>query len=644
MKTSGKNNTILVESGRRFHWLWARKYKNVYIYSGQISGAEKLQADFMNMVDGCFADYRSGKIIDFVYDQCVTNDEARILDDIMQDERAHLIIKKTILQNLSQFFYSLVLLEKFIKNYDLEGKLIEFVPKAFPYSLYKIIIRDKDLLPLNVHIPQWYIKKMRLREMAINGLYRIAFILYPVALALSMKFKPFAKKSSKKYTYGIHVWDSWLNSAKPPYCVDFLEGKNAVNRENALYIVDHNTSKANLMKLKASGYDYCYFKEMVHKFSVWKFLRRLAAGYIKIAIQMLLMSCDKLWLTESYLKAFRWCILWDIFFFNYNVDLFVTVKQPGSISRVLCQKKRGKQSIYIYPPTVSGPLYRKDMDTLADSYCAFMIYDALLSSRMSIDYLKKNRNYFGRYVECGVLRSDIVSQVKHDNELKSKIKNKLGVPADKILISLFDTTIGSDGAILTSEEGYRMLRDVRHLLESNEDYFIIYKSRGSRRILDGSPAKREFDKIVKHKRVIYFENAPFNYSANHIIGASDLVVGAFTSSVPMESVVGGIKTICYVPSERFAKSEFIINTFPRFCARGYEELKEYTDHWLYSCTEEDFDNFQNDYIKKYVDSYCDGQATNRLRLHLAEYSKNRENIELLYDGKENWYGQTKYSH
>jgi hypothetical protein len=158
-----------------------------------------------------------------------------------------------------------------------------------------------------------------------------------------------------------------------------------------------------------------------------------------------------------------------------------------------------------------------------------------------------------------------------------------------------------------------MLSDVYKLLESDQQYYMIYKSRGIHNLISGSQVKAEADRLVNHKRVMHFEQAPFDYQPWHIMGICDLVIGAFTSSAPLESVAGGVKTVCYVPSERFNKQALIINTFGRFCAYGYQQLKGNVEYWLKQCSQEDFGAFQDKYIKRYVDSFCDGRAGQRLR-------------------------------
>ena len=38
---------------------------------------------------------------------------------------------------------------------------------------------------------------------------------------------------------------------------------------------------------------------------------------------------------------------------------------------------------------------------------------------------------------------------------------------------------------------------------------------------------------------------------------------------------------------------------------------------MYDCDEKEFNKFQNKYIKKHFDDYCDGKAVNRLKEHLC---------------------------
>lgn len=109
MKRTKNNRIILLESGNPVARRIARKYEKVYTYSGSFPRGERLPQDFSDSIDHYTSHYRAGEVIDWVYAQYVKKSEAKVLDQIMKDERTHLVIKKTILRALGGLvflFYS----------------------------------------------------------------------------------------------------------------------------------------------------------------------------------------------------------------------------------------------------------------------------------------------------------------------------------------------------------------------------------------------------------------------------------------------------------------------------------------------------------------------------------------------------------
>lgn len=590
-------------------WRIAKKYHEVYVYEGDRRNAKKLPDDMLDQIDFYSSHHRAGQEIDWVYEKYIKKSEAEVLNVMMHDARAHFAIKKNILLALGQLFHSFILAEKFVKQYKIEDP-IDFIPAPFPHSLYRIISQKKDLLPANVHIPELYINTMRYREAIQNNLFRAKLILYPLWISLRMNLRKVVVKSKKNYRYGIHVWNSWISSVSEPCRISFFEDKDCVNPENALYIIDGDVSKNNLLKVKSNGYECCAFKEMLRSHPAPQYLKEMFLRHLKLSAQCFFASKNGTsLLTESYLRFMQQYILWEIFYTRYYVDLFITLQEPGTICRTLAQKKHGAQCIFILWSTIPEIVFRKDMNTHADSYCGFMVYDAMLSSRLSNEYFKKNNNCIEKYIDIGVLRSDVIFQVKHNAKLKNDMKEKLGIPIDKRIIGFFDTNVGKDG-MFTNREGLQMLDDGYRLLESNDKYFFVFRTRGHYHHSDDSDVKKSFNRLIQHKRVFFMNKLETFYYGFEVMGLCDLVIAAFSGSAPLESVAGGIRTLCYAP-EKFDKDVFVMNNAPRFYVRGYERLKEHAEYWL-QCSEDEFLNFQNNYVKNFVDEFCDGQSKKRL--------------------------------
>lgn len=588
----------------------ATGYHKVYVYSGSFRNAEMVADGTLDQVDVYSSYYQAGCEIDWVYDQYKNNDEVMILNEILGDDRAHLELKKNILQALGGIFYSSILVRKFIERYGIKEQ-IDFIPAAFPYSLYRIIAQKSDLFPGNVKIPGHYIKAMQYREAVKNIVYRAKLILYPFWTLLKMSSWGGIEESRRKYNYGVHIWDSWISSVSAPYRMSLLEGDNCANPRNTLYIIDGDISEGNLLKIKSSGYDCCCFGEMIRHYSAWKYLKENILLHFKLCLKSLSICRNgRSLLAESYLRAMQGYIVWDIFYSKYYVDVFITLQEPGYITRSLVQKSHGARCLFIFWSTSYDYVDRQDMCTHFDSYYSHMIYDDMISSYNSIEYFKKNNNFIEKYVDIGIMRSDIIFRIKHDAKQKLELKGKLGIPSDKRIIGLFDTSTGNNG-IFTNREGSQMFDDMYHLLESDNNYFMIFRSRVNCHYAEDSGVRNSCNRLVQHKRVLYINSLPVLYFAFEVAGVCDLVVGGFTESAPLESLSGGIRTLCYTPA-KFDRDIFVLNNVPRFCVHNYDELKRYADYWLYSSSEKDFHDFQEAYIKKYVDHYCDGNALKRL--------------------------------
>jgi hypothetical protein len=623
MKLPKNNNIILIESGNLVSSASVKNYRQVCVYSGTFNNAEKLPDDFVGQIEHFDSYKKANMSVDWVYSQYVKNEEAQILNKAIGDERAYIIIKKTILYALVKLFFSFILAEKFIEKRRI-GEAIDFIPSKFSYTLFEIVSKKEGFLTNKLTIPLWYLNKMRRREVLKNIIIYLALNFYPVAIALVMNAGKIGKSAVKNYKYGVHIWNSWVRSAMPSYRMDFLESEDGLNPANTLYIIEREMSRDNLEKVMATDYDCCYFKDMLHKFSMWQYLKQIYHMARKIAKKLLSAKSKKILVNESYIKLLRWYISWEVFYSRHSINISIASMDPGSPARQLLQERHGSRNIFIYRganiANAYDPSNRKKFNDYAIAYYSLLCFDVMISNRMSNNFFKENSNLIKKYVDCGIFHSDIIYRVKHDPYLKMKIRRELRIPEGRTVIGFFDTIIGGINGVYNNYEGYKVIKGIYSLLESNKNYYLIYRSRNIDGFLGGSDVKKALDRLILHDRAVYLNWVAPNYNADNIIGACDLCVGCFLSSVPQESVAGGIPAICYMPSDRFAKDFFVMNKFPNFYASGYKQLKERVDYWLNQTNEDDFSKFQNEYIKKHIDTYCDGRATSRLHSFIKTYN------------------------
>ena len=625
MRRKEPNHIILVEKSIKSFQRKLKGYGKVYLYEGSFKKARKLPYDFMDAIDYFTAQYKANENIDWVCSQYVSGLEINTFEDITKDKRSHLIVEKEILAAIEKIFFSFALAEKFIEKYKIkEG--IDFIPKGFSYEMYQIIRQKQGLLSDRMHIPSWYLQRLKRQDFIKRLVFRSAIRLYPLLISLSMWGKRVKKK--KNYKWGLHIWDTYMNSICQ-YFVNILVKENRIDDKNLLYVIDNKITKENLEKIKFDGHSYCSFVKMVKDFSFRSYIKEILPLAIKKQKGILSCVSKKALLTRVYFRTLRSYIFWEMFYKIYQVDNFISIQDSGGVTRALLQKLHGSKNTFVYLSSCCLPREVEGVHSQIITQYNRMAYDYLISSKISIDFFKQNNNQIDEYKDAGILLSSVVFRIRQNELLKKEIKRNLGIPEDKIVISYFDTAIGKLGWF-SDVEAAQILEDILKLLNSHKEYFLIYKPKKDyRRFPRNSLMQREVKKLIGFERVLYVDRFKQKYQAQHIMGISNLVISAFTSSAGFEAIAGGVKTIYYALNDRYNNDVFAVNRCPRFFAYVYQQLKEYVDYWVNQCGEGEFRDFQEQYIKRYVDTFCDGMALDRLEEILKERKvvSNKGNLE-----------------
>jgi len=615
MRRKKTNRIVLAEKGDKYFYQKLKGYGEIYLYGGDIKKAKKIPYDFIDGVDYYISQHKAKEIGDWVYSQYVGSLEIDTLEDIIKDKRSNLIIKKEILVEVEKISFSFVLAEKFIKKYKIK-KPIDLIPKDFSYEIYQIIRQKQGLLSDRVHIPSWYLQRMKRQDYIERLVFRGAIRFHPLLISLLMWGKRIKKKN---YKWGLHIWRTYVNSSCQ-FFINTLAKENRIENKDLIYVVDGKINKGNLEKIKSDGFDWCSFGELMKGFNFRQYIKEILPLAIKRQKRFFGCTNEKTLFTRVYFRTLRSYIFWEMFYKIYQVDDFIYIQDPGEVAHVLLQKLYGSKSTFIYLSSSSFLLeIGNSYSHQAMIYYSCMPHDRFISSQISLNFLKENNgNVISSTINTGILLSSIVSDVKQDETLKKKIKRELGVPEDKIIISYFDTLVGRLGWF-SGKEGLEIIEDVLRLLASNKNYFLIYKpKKDCREFFTNGLMQKQIKKFISSERTLYIDKMKQKYKAQHIMGVSDLVISAAGSSAGFEAVAGGIKNIYYAPNDRYDRDGLMINKLPKFCAYGYKQLENHTDYWLNQCGENNFRNFQKQYVRKYVDAYCDGRAVDRLEEILKE--------------------------
>lgn len=585
-----------------------RDYTRVYHYDGEHPASEKLPEDFLNRIDLHRCDYKAGLEIDRVYESYKDKHTIAFFNKQLGEEKGHLVLKQRILIELTILFKSLVLLEKF-SDFKGPSSSIDFFPKDFYFKIFKLLDENGNIVSVSLNIPAWYQKRLRLKSVFRTIAYAGYFLLYPYTLLTKLRWrKPSDRIQSFKF--GFHVFDSGVHHYTPPFSINFLKNAKEDNPQDILLIAEADISKANKGKLEKNAFPCCYFDALHKKISVYAYIRWLllrVAG-AQVLFFKLMPTDGVTWLCGA--KLLKSTIEWELFFQIYKIDQFVTFQEPGNIYRALLQRKNKSRTTFILLNCSYDTLQKKRPDSLMDSVFSFMVYDRMIASKITNNYFQRNSNFIKNYIDVGILPSDHAFKIKNDINLRRTIKEELGIPEKMRVIGFFDVSMGREH-IFTFQEALELINDMQRLMASENDLFCIYKSRTVPHYQDEPEVKAKYNEFINNERVLFVNHIQTNLTSTHFMGLSDLVIGCFASSVGMEAVCGGVPALYYTPTRLF-RDDSIIRNIPGFCANGYGELKKLTNYWLKECNASEFTGFQEKYIKRFIDSHCDGGANKRL--------------------------------
>ncbi len=609
------NSIVLIEEYTNSFYRKLKGHDEVYLYEGGHKEAKKLPHDFIDAVDFYSSNHKAKKNVDEVYSQYVSNSEIDTLESVISDKRSNLIIKKELLEAIAKVFLSFILADKFLEKYKIKGN-IDFIPKNFSYEIYQILKQKQGIFSSKVCIPYWYLRKLRRQEFVKQLIFKGAVIFYPFVLSFFMWGRK--SKDKKSYKWGLHIWNTYVGSVCQSF-VKTLIKENRIARENLLYVVDGKMAKTKLAKIRADGFNYCSFDKLMKGFNFWQYIKEVLPLAMKKQKMVYRCASKKALLARIYFRTLRSYIFWEMFSKKYHVNDLIFIQDAGETAHVLLQKLYGSKTTFIYLSSCYLPLEVEGECKQSIIQYSFMPHDRFLSSQISIDFFKENNaNDINEYKNVGILFSDAVFRIRQKETLRKTIKKGLGIPENKIIISYFDTPIGRLGWF-SDAEGAQMIEDVLKLLDSYKDYFLIYKPKKDYQRFSGNKLMQDATKkLIESERIYCIDKKQQKGQTQDIMGISDLVISAFSSSAGFEAVVGGTKNIYYAPNDRYASNVFRVNNFPKFCAYGYEQLEDYVGYWINQCGESDFRYFQEQYIKKYADTYCDGMAFDRLEKMLKK--------------------------
>lgn len=609
---------LIIEDQKVFrkYFLKESRYKAIYSYANNCTEVyKKIPDDLITARDNRRCEHQACVSIDNIYGQIIPKKNVKPIIDLYGEEFARLYTRKLVLDEMHKIYRSFLFAKKVIKEFSICGS-VDLVPGYFSCEVYQKM-RKNGLVVNNIEIPKIYLLQIRIREILRNYFFKAKLMVFPEFLFFKMKGKGVENEKIMYYKYGVHLTEG------RGICIgeggmDLIIDEKLIKNKDVLFILDEvKVSEKFYKEVKNTGYAYVdFYREMIMKYNFSRFFKKIYPEAKNKRNKLLLMCFKYPILSVISYYILHDYILWRLFADKFSVEKFITLQHPGRLTKVFFNRARGSKCFFVYASIHGNRLAREKNPEKGETvYYSHLFFDKIISDKLSSKFFATHENRIAEYVETGSVFSDIPFYIK--NYRKGELKKRHKIPSNHYVISFFDDTPGKYGT-MRFEDVYLFLESIHLLLKSFDNYFIIYKTKKSKAaygFLDDIDTKHIIRDLFQNHKLLHSQNA--NLTNYEVMGISDLVVSSPTSSVMYEAIVAGIKSVCYDVSQRYNQDYYLNNKIPYFTAHSFQELVIYIDYWLKECSDDAFKEFQNKYIKRYVDDYCDGRAMERFRELLA---------------------------
>ncbi len=597
-------------------------YQKVYTIDDLVNKIESkynvkcnsLSKDIRTIHHMYICDYEALKIGDRIVESLYGEMKNNPLISIGGEDFARIFVKKRVLFELWRIIYCVRMGLRVMKKEELNN--IEVVSDLnFSHFVYKALEKE-GLIPENVSFQKDFL--------SFNSMYTLLkevanFVKFSIST-----LKPFIQlKGSDEPPVKIHkkigiLTADGIGFETYPFTQDFITHSKyytelGFKKEDLLFIVSEKELPADKhSQLKNSGYSFVnFFCDLKSEFSKLFYFKKIFFKALKLQASVFLFSFKMKGLMTDFSNLLHSFIDWEFYFHKYRTDVLYTIQHPSDLMSVIFNKNRGVKTYFIYHGTTHNRIERDFNDGIAEEvYYSHLIFDKNVGCKASNDWFRRNQCIIDYDLDYGPLMADFI----HDSKSKKKqIKEKFNIPEDKKIVSAFDQNIGTSG-VLTYEDSIIFFRNVLELAKRNEDYFVIIKMKRFYKFDEIKFRRPEiidiFGDIRKHERILIAnESELVNYD---LIAISDLVISSPICSITMEAWVGGVPSLIFDPSNRYAQDFLLTELFEKLTAHNPKKLHEYTRFWVSPDSKTEFDRIINECVKKYYNEFCDGQGIKRL--------------------------------
>lgn len=623
---------LIIEDFPKFFRVAHHKYDQIYARATILEKitdykGEKIviPVDLVSAHTFISSDFAACQHAEAMFDKFYASDGKSLLSILEKTTKdaifSRLALKKKLAEDLAKVIFSFSFIQKVKEHFPQinENSEVHYLNATIPYHAYTIL-KNANLLDHNVYVPARHRLYLRLYDLLKSSYFFTKILFYPEKLLYKSKYHGAQQIPAKKFDLGI-VCEVGREFGCKPADADCLLDDSTFTKNNVIYIVDEPQPNSFNKRIRQQANEYGYkLVNFFDGFPFWlkktDYLRQYYLMFFKKRFAYLRLCLKSPGFSPLFFRIFRdWCS-WRIFYNQFSVKKITSFMNPALSTRGWCAKQNNTESWFLYNSVTHDRLDRKEQNFAESIYYSHMLFDAVVSDKLTNRWLKKNQNHVTRYIDNGVLFSDYVWKTKFF--LKKTIRSKIKIPEHAKLLTYFDNTAGHRGA-LNCADYLTALDCLYRLITENPNYYLAIKcKKGAIQFYEKTLPQigQKYAFILKHERIL--DVSAEKLSPYEIMGTTDLAIVAPLSSVIYEAVAGGTKTISFDPTRRHDQSYITTEKIPKFSAHNYDELESLVNYWLNECSDEQFAEFQEQQIKKYVDPYCDHKAMERLRLLLAQ--------------------------
>lgn len=596
-----KEKSILLIAGNKSWW---------HVFAGMgrrvVCPGNGIPDNLLNFRDLSCADSKAFELTEQVFSKIVKKADSTAINSLLNDARADLLLRQSIGHALRRIFLSRAFALKAAEYLHLD-KTVVFIPAGIDVNILELLVKTKNIDLKNIRIPSWFLLVKKLTDCYSFLKNKIILSYFSEIMFLLPPFGKTLKFERKSYKYGIFLRKTDTGISDKPNSMDFLIKDGVIKKEDSIFVMDGTSGPINIdyiSKVASSGYAYCHFEKMLKNVSKGEYLRlfyeknKQATGILKRV------NTRSNFVLRNFVSTLLVMYAWEVFYSRYYVETFIGIQEPGALARALWQKKNGSKYYFIY--LSSYPL----KETSTKTYYSNIVADKLITSVQPLKGFKQQGNNFQEYYDCGIINSGIVRRMKSDSRIIERLKGRLRIEKDTKVMSVFDNSSDSFDTMPFCDM-LKLLRILIQLLDKNKDITIVYKLRDLGVFQRSDEIKRLFSSLCNHNRCRVIKNN--EYSVLEVLSISGIVITVPLSSVFTEALSAGINTVCFITQDYLIeefddKSEWISRIF----AQDYNQLSECINYWASDKDNVKFAEFMRDYVKKNIDTFCDGQALARL--------------------------------